>query len=565
MDLRSIINDEGGRPPQKQAAPVTPIQAPPQQAYRDYNHQPHASPSKHASQDYGAPANPAYSPKPYPGQYQGRPSQPPPIQPPSQTVLQSPIRSYSAQSPYQHTPSSTVSGGQYPFPPSHHQTPQSPAQHNPYPPSFQHRESYPQTTPSSNHHPSIASHTQPSPIPQTPPIGMPGAQPHTYLQHQRSQSSVSTSTPTSVHSQPPTYNQYGPHDSPVSAAHYPPPPAQHMRQQSQASQPGTPLGPPPNQRQSSGGFTQPNSPYQQRAIQPGSFSQYQTSPASVAQRLPSTPNPYDPARSSLSEQQQHRRSQSERERSLSVSPKTRIPSQPRVDVPTQQPPPQTQHDMYNSSKRKMDDREASIESPRQINQPDIKPPITYGDLRHSPVAITSSQPPMKRRKRYTEPPIWAQSIRTGKFAGQPLNQVTNGRPPAAQAGQTRPQTNGHPSPQTGRGQPPVISDVVHPSALLGPWEESISGIKPSEEIAKQTADFIFQHVVSRDDLGELSSHGVEIEIEAKLGQFIESASGERIAYGITSECIMAERRQISFRSAMTEVNIISVNISRSPY
>lgn len=74
-----------------------------------------------------------------------------------------------------------------------------------------------------------------------------------------------------------------------------------------------------------------------------------------------------------------------------------------------------------------------------------------------------------------------------------------------------------------------------------------------EEIAKQVADFIFQHVVSRPDLGELQSRGVDVEIEAKLGQFIESASGQRIALGVLSECVMAERRQLSFRSAMTEV------------
>ena len=580
MDLRSIINDEGGRPSQKQAAPVTPIHAhPPQQTYRDYGHPSHASPSKHPSQDYGVhpPSNPAYSPKSFPGQYQGRPSQPPPIQPSPQTVLQSPIRSYSAQSPYQHTPSSTVSGGQYPFPPSHHQTPQSPAQHNPYPPSFQQRESYPQTTPSA-HHPPIPSHTQPSPVPQTPPIGMPGA-PQNYLQHQRSQSSVSTSTPTSVHSQPPSYNQHAPHDSPIISSHYPPHPAQHARHQSQASQPGTPLGPPLNQRQPSGGFTQPNSPYQQRGIQPGSISQYQTSPAPIAQRLPSTPNPYDTARSSLSEQQQqqqqqqHRRSQSERERSLSVSPKTRVPSQSRVEVPIlhNQPQPQAQPhihhsaqpDIYSPAKRKMDDREASVESPRHLHQSDTKSSITNGDLQRSPVVIPSGQPPAKRRKRYVEPPVWATSCRTGKFAGQKMHPNINGRPPPHQAPQVKPETNGHHSPQASRGQPPVISDKSHASALLGPWEESITGVKPAEEIAKQTADFIFRHVVSRDDLGELASHGVEIEIEAKLGQFIESSSGERIAFGITSECVMAERRQISFRSAMTEVKYTPCNCSRT--
>jgi polynucleotide 5'-triphosphatase len=94
----------------------------------------------------------------------------------------------------------------------------------------------------------------------------------------------------------------------------------------------------------------------------------------------------------------------------------------------------------------------------------------------------------------------------------------------------------------------------HPSMLLGPWEQSITGVKPTEQLITQVADFLFMHVVSRNDLGELSSRGVEIEIEAKLGQLISSDTNERLNLPVTTECIIAEgQRMVGFRSAMTEV------------
>jgi hypothetical protein len=102
--------------------------------------------------------------------------------------------------------------------------------------------------------------------------------------------------------------------------------------------------------------------------------------------------------------------------------------------------------------------------------------------------------------------------------------------------------------------PPAPNNIAnpHPSALLGNWEECITGVKPAESMVTEIADFLFVNVISRSDMGELASRGVDIEIEAKLGQFIDA--GDRVALGVTSECVMAERRQVSFRSAMTEVS-----------
>ncbi|KAH8669594.1 CYTH-like domain-containing protein [Tricladium varicosporioides] len=546
MDLRSIINTEAGENNvPKQAAPVTPIQAPPQQSFREYSHPSsiQASPGKPLSQDYSAQTGAPYaSPSSYPGPYQGRPPPPPPIQAPSQNDLRSPARSYSAQSPYQHTPS-TSSTTQYPFPQS--ATPQSPAQHQQYPTSYQQRDSYPQTNaPHLQHH---NSQSQVSPAPQTPPIGIPVA--HPYLQHQRSQSSLSAGTPTSAQSQQPYYNQYQ-QDSPISANHFPPTQIpQHQRQQ---SQPGTPLGPPLTQRQASGSLPQPTSPFQQRGNSSGPFSHFQqTSPAPPAPasipRIPSTPSGYDSQRTSISEQQ--RRSQSERERSISVSPKTRLPSQPRGSFGT----PQSENGYINSAKRKMDDRDSISQDAHNPQQHD---PMTVVNGNRHPSMAESASPKLrpKKRIRYTEPPIWAQSIRTkGVPRGPPR---VNGKQPEHVSSQLTPalkvETNG--SRQVSPAVRPSASREVEsdPSALLGPWETCITGTKPVDQMHKTIADFLFQNVVMRPDGGELASRGVEIEIEAKLGQLIDKDTNQRFHLPLLTACVVKESPRMGFKSSMTQ-------------
>ncbi|KAL2061189.1 hypothetical protein VTL71DRAFT_7462 [Oculimacula yallundae] len=600
MDLRAIINTDGGDNSKQSApTPVTPVQTQPQHSFREYSHPPQASPGKHPSQshshshsqsqsqDYGAPPRAAggsgsgsisyASPTQYQQQqgYQGRPPQPPPIQPPSHNDLRSPSRSYSAQSPYhQHTPSSST--GQYPFPQAH-QTPQSPAQHHPFPPHLQQRESYsqPGQSPLLHHQNSF---TQPSPTPQTPPIGIPGA-PHPYLQqqyqqqtqqtsnqHQRSGSSHS-STPTSANSQ--HQQQFGQfqQDSPVSANQYPPSQvSQHHRQPSQQSQPGTPLGPPLIQRQPSGAFPQPSSPYSQRGIPPNPFSQYpNTSPKPQAppsiQRQPSTPTGYDSQRTSISEQQQ-RRSQSERERSVSVSPKTRLPSQPPSQAPSQMrpdiPTPQPDKD-YNLGKRKMDDREVLVAEPHRMESVESKPQVNGI---HRLTSASPQQPP-KKRIRYTEPPIWARSIRDKGLRSQTLVKI-DGPKPAVQPNTppVKREPNGvgpaNPNPSIGR-PPPKLDGKAHASVLLGPWEECITNTKPVEQMTKIVADFLYLNVVSRGDLGELASRGVEIEIEAKLGHIIDKDTHERYQLPVKTECVLMENARVGFQSSMTEAQHRSLN------
>lgn len=103
-----------------------------------------------------------------------------------------------------------------------------------------------------------------------------------------------------------------------------------------------------------------------------------------------------------------------------------------------------------------------------------------------------------------------------------------------------------------------VSDEPNPS-LLGPWEWSITGHKVSQEMTKLVADFIYMNVLNRGDLGELASRGVEIEIEAKLGQLINKETNERYELPVTSECILADSARVGFRSSMTESQHRSLN------
>lgn len=171
-------------------------------------------------------------------------------------------------------------------------------------------------------------------------------------------------------------------------------------------------------------------------------------------------------------------------------------------------------------------------------------------------AVASPQQPMKKRIRYTEPPIWARSILRHKKGRQPLRTVTNGERPAPQHA-----TNGQVAPpvqSVAIAQPPVeVSDFNGP---LGQWETSITGTIPLQEMSKAVADWLYLYVVSRPDAGELKSRGVEIEIEAKLGQLIDQDTHQRVHYPVTTECILEPRNRLSFKSSMTEVSdVVQLN------
>jgi len=214
----------------------------------------------------------------------------------------------------------------------------------------------------------------------------------------------------------------------------------------------------------------------------------------------------------------------------------------------------------------MDDRDKIIDEPRHFGQ-DAKPQIN-GNHPNYKSATSSPQQPAKKRIRYTEPPIWAQSVR-GKanlaLSGNRMGSKVNGKQPASTAlARNQPlavksEANGHSQVQAWTNRPgsqaPVAED--DPSAILGPWNKSINGTKPYEQMTRIVADWIYQNVVSRSDFGELESRGVEIEIEAKLGQIVDTQTNQRYRLPVLSECVIADMPHITFRSSMTEVRNLS--------
>lgn len=312
MDLRSIINtDSNSNPPPR----LRPSQdSPVKRGYHTYKAQLQSAYDGSSSTFHD-------DPRPNP-----RPPQPPPLQPPGHRELQSPSGSYSqrsAQSPYQNTPTSSLSGSQYPFPQAPHYQGQN---HPGYGHPFQQREQHTTITTTGGQ-----SYGQPSPSVLTPTSTTPGSA-YAPQQYHRPHSSHSAATPTSAQSHIQNFPRESPHalhiqvNPPLHAY-----PAQHYQ-----SQPGNPLGPPPpigrpspvQHRESSGPAL-----HEYRSQSGSSYSSHQISGPSptteISTAVLASPAAYN-TRQPPSRGQSYR-SEEDRERSLSVSPKTRLPSQTKLE------------------------------------------------------------------------------------------------------------------------------------------------------------------------------------------------------------------------------------------
>ncbi|KAK5126544.1 hypothetical protein LTR85_009478 [Meristemomyces frigidus] len=288
MDLSSMLND--GPAPEKK-----PSQTSQSEAQRPASQVAHPTPSANGRAAYGS--QPSHQSAPLYG-------------PPSGGAPLS--RQSTGLTPLQ-TPSQGPSGPQYPFP---QQPPQSPA--SAHPPSQQ----YPPYNPYSANTPGArppsygAQYPQPSPT-QYQTHALPPSM------HGHQTSSVSP-TPPSHHSQTPHSVRQSPLSVMSQGQHQPPPPQHHY----QHSQPSTPLGPPPlhYQRTSYNSHQDIHSPYHQRTLSGTSNGMISGSPA---HHHPSIGNLVDSPSAFNRHSPQLRRtsdylSQQERERSLSVSPKTKV-------------------------------------------------------------------------------------------------------------------------------------------------------------------------------------------------------------------------------------------------
>ncbi len=245
-----------------------------------------------------------------------RPPQPPPLQPPSQSQshveLPSPsLSSYaSVQSPYQQTPSSTLSGGQYPFPQALNHSPGHGFKPSPY-------------AQQENH----GGYGRSPPLPSTP-LAMAPDNTHLYSHQPRQNSVHSLTTPTSAQSQISNFPKMSPQilQPQVRAS------SQSHATQQYHSQPGTPLGPPqPYGKPPANPQMEPSGPYEHLRSHSGSSYGYQQVVASSPRQDPSgssagSPRDYEPRRPQSNVH--HISNNGDRERTLSVSPKTRLPVQP---------------------------------------------------------------------------------------------------------------------------------------------------------------------------------------------------------------------------------------------
>ena len=242
----------------------------------------------------------------------GRPPQPSPLQTPGHSDHWGVGPPYSVvPSPYQQTPPSSLNSGQH--------LPQHIPGHSPvHAPQYSQRENYP-----ASGGPMNRSFGPSTPLSQTPTTSTPGSA-HGYSNLARPSSSHSIPTPNSAQ-QPASYLRDSPQAShtqtrALSQSHTGP---QYM------SQPSTPLGPP---------STLPRSNFSLRRESPGSYNREQAFPG-VTYGQPQAASPSTATAGSpqgygvrYSQSMSHEPiSLRERERSLSVSPKTRLPSLPSMN------------------------------------------------------------------------------------------------------------------------------------------------------------------------------------------------------------------------------------------
>ncbi|OAA73384.1 mRNA capping enzyme, beta subunit, structural domain protein [Cordyceps fumosorosea ARSEF 2679] len=663
MDLRSVLNtsDNGDRsaarapqpppppPPLQQQHPQQhphqPRGPPPTNAQYAYHEYPHhsasqRSPGKPGVPEYQHPSG-QYPPGAYPPQspYQAQAAYPPRASHPGSFAdPRSPGNAPSVQSPYRHSASSSAGPGHGPaqgyFPNQAPHEIRSPSQRHQYPPAQYHpppHHAHHQHQRHDSHPPPQGQPTTPylqhPPIPQTPPIGHPGQQ-----HGQRTHSAQSTPTPTSAHSQ----HAYGPpfsQGSPVSQHQHPP--LEYRRHPSQP--PGPPSQPHsanPSSAHSQGPhpFSQPSSPYQQKVPFPGSATVAQAHsspngpphPQQPQHRLSHTRPPSLSAQESPRPGSAKRRSTSDREHSMSVSPKTRVASLPgnaghRPSISESESRADLSPKLANimqfkqeqpaltPAKRKLDDRSMS---PSELENRNPRPPPgqTNGQASEAPQAAPKEAPqavtpaesvkdaPIKEepmnedtvnegsinegiapdettpaakgsatpaapeqdenvvRVCHSDPPVWALSLRTlGKALPKHANYVLPQRPYTPPPDDAK-ESHVSRSPIAEESRAPSPPEPQGPQEFLGPWEASITGVKPYEEMSRAVADFLFIHVINAQDAQEISSRGIDFEIEAKLGTLIDKDTNHRIEKFVESECVLRDTGRVAFQSSMTETH-----------
>ena len=220
------------------------------------------------------------------------------------------------------------------------------------------------------------------------------------------------------------------------------------------------------------------------------------------------------------------------------------------------------------------------ESPRESVLPSIeKPSVRTAAVPTAPQPVKTKPP---RISRWEDMPVYAHSVRGPKrtaelFALSMQRRGTEQRlmPPSqvfhkAPLSQTPGQANGVPNannhiPAVNGVRMPVAQPPLANNGPLGPWEPSILNIIPSEELTRVVSDWLFEHVVLREDVGVgpaggAADQGAVLEIEAKIGQLMDKNTNDRIRIPVLNECVVSHtdpNLKIAFKSSMTEVSSLS--------
>lgn len=227
-----------------------------------------------------------------------------------------------------------------------------------------------------------------------------------------------------------------------------------------------------------------------------------------------------------------------------------------------------------ANKRKLDDRDLG---PDELEHHEIRPPPGELNGSHSLSERLSQQasvsPVMSRRKRvrYKATPIWGQSgrgcpLKSVNFSLQKRGPQVNGKHEGtgSVSAKVERSTSRHTSPETARSvvggpvAPPSAVDTPKAETTLNPWEPTIIGKQPYEELSKAVADFIYINVINHHDLAQIRSHNALIEVEAKLGNLVNKNTNDRVHYPILSECLLQDSSRVMFKSSMTEVSFRSL-------
>lgn len=437
---------------------------------------------------------------------------------------------------------------------------------------------------------------------------------------QRSQSihSVLSSDPPA-----PSYSYHAQDHSPIAPSHSVP--SQQFSPRAQGSLPGTPLGPPPasfaRNSPSSSSLRPQSSGHESQSNQPSSPWVRQESYGHEQKPLvsPTAQSRHAWQESRSVEQTPRQRSTaSEKEREESVSPKTVATPGTRYESSAGPPDQQPPYARYPSQSEERSWKESPTRVMSHSSQHQVQPPKPMSrdslgsqqalstptedkgypfpskmDLTPDATAGSSPQLPKRKRRRYNEPPIFAQRCArtrgTGPTIPNPLPPIPKhardspSNPWAARmrsssiaaaparASSVHAQTP-TPTKSIADGAAPVNGPSLNqPPApepqqlgLLGPWEPSITGYIPHEDVTKLVCDFLFQHVVLRNDVGagpagsSAVGQGAIIEVEAKLGRHIDLDRGDRLVLPIMTESILNKensRIRTSFESSMSLVSI----------